>query len=425
MSIRSQLLRACWWLPRFGGVAGCVLAGTVFAADAASLSLPQLLADVRAHHPELKAGMAIAGADREKIVQADAWEDPVAGIELQRMNNTQLFGYDTAEFQLSQKIPLSGNRQRRKAVAAAEADVSAAAVRSREFMLVATARDNFFQLLRTREQLVLLRSSDRLLAQAADLVRSRLATGNADTAALLVAERERAQLQERALMLEREAADTTAVLNTLRDLPPQAPVGKLLLPTDPTDFPTLEVAQEHAFAHRPELAEAEARITAAARAQDLAGRAWRPDPEVMVKARHLDGGGKAINDYDTAVAINLPWLNDGKYRSAQREASKRREAAELDAAALRTKTAGEIRDMWQRLDTARRNVELYRDRLLPLARQSTDALRQGVVTGKNTLLELVAAQRALIDAETALAANRADVHRFSAMLTTLAGGMNE
>jgi outer membrane protein, heavy metal efflux system len=367
----------------------------------------------------------MAAADREKIIQAGAWEDPVAGVELQRMNNTQLFSYDTAEFQLSQKIPLSGNRQRRKAFAAAEADVSAAAVRSREFMLVATARDTFFQLLRTREQLTLLRSSDRLLGQAADLVRSRLATGNADTAALLVAERERAQLQERALILEREAADSTAMLNTLRDLPPQSPVGELVAPADPTNFPTLEAAQEHAFAHRPELAEAEARITAAARAQDLAGRAWRPDPQVMVKARHLDGGGKAINDYDTAVAINLPWLNNEKYRAAQREATRRREAAELDAAALRTKTASEVREMWQRLDTARRNVELYRDRLLPLARQSTDALRQGLVTGKNTLLELVAAQRALIDAETTLAANQADLHRFSAMLMTLSGGMSE
>ncbi|OYV00634.1 MAG: hypothetical protein CFE26_23750, partial [Verrucomicrobiales bacterium VVV1] len=175
--------------------------------------------------------------------------------------------------------------------------------------------------------------------------RSRLATGGTDTSALLLAERERAQLQERLITLEREAADAAATLNVLRDLPPQAPVGDLATPpiTSGEAFATLEAAQAHALAHRPELGEAEARITAASRAADVAARAWRPDPEVMVKARHVQAGGRAINDYDTGFAVSLPWANNDKYRAAQREAARRREAAELDAAALRTRTAGEIR----------------------------------------------------------------------------------
>ena len=28
---------------------------------------------------------------------------------------------------------------------------------------------------------------------------------------------------------------------------------------------------------------------------------WRPDPEVMVKARHVQAGGRFVNDYDTGV----------------------------------------------------------------------------------------------------------------------------
>lgn len=396
----------------------------VSGATAAPLTLDQVLADVRAKHPEIKSATALAAADRERIVQAGAWEDPVAGLELQRMNNnTRIFSYDMAELSLSQKIPLSGNRERRRAAATAEAGVSTAAIRTRAFMLVASARDAFFQLLRTREQLALLADSERLLVQATDLVRTRLATGGADTTALLMAERERTQLQERVLMLEREAADATATLNLARDLAPQTPVGELAAPATPsaTPFATLEEAQAHALAHRPELREAEARITAAARNEDLAARAWRPDPEVMVKARHVQAGGRFVNDYDTGVAVSLPWANNDKYRSAQREAARRREALELDAASLRTKTAGEIREMWTRRDTARRNVELYRDRLLPLARQGADSLRTGLVTGKNSLTELVAAQRVLIDTQTTLAANLADFHRYNSMLATLTG----
>lgn len=393
-------------------------------AGGAPLTLDQVLADVRAKHPEIKSATALAAAARERVTQAGAWEDPVAGLELQRMNNNaRVFSYDTAEFFLSQKIPLSGNRERRRAAATAEAEVSTAAIRSRSFLLVASARDAFFQLLRAREQLALVANSERLLVQAADLVRSRLATGSTDTNALFLAERERAQLQERVLLLEREAADATATLNTLRELAPQAPIGELAAPALPVNAPfaTLEAAQAHALAHRPELREADARITAAARNEDVAARAWHPDPELMVKARHVQAGGRVLNDYDTGFALNLPWANNDKYRSAQRETARRREAVTLDAAALRTKTAGEIREMWTRRDTARRNVELYRDRLLPLARQSADALRTGLATGKNSLTDLVLARRTLIDVQTTLAASLADFHRHDSMLATLTG----
>jgi outer membrane protein TolC len=145
----------------------------------------------------------------------------------------------------------------------------------------------------------------------------------------------------------------------------------------------------------------------------------------MVKARHLNAGSQVIEGYDTGIAVSLPWFNDGKYRAAQREADRRREAAELDAAALRTKTAGEVREMWTRLATARRTLALYRDQLLPLARQSADNVRQAIVTGKATVRELVEAQRILVDTQTTLAASVSDFHRYQAMLALLTGAPDQ
>jgi cobalt-zinc-cadmium efflux system outer membrane protein len=399
-------------------------------AAAEPLTLEQLLADVRARNPQLRSATATAAADRERIKQATAWEDPVAGLEFQRENSNRLSTYDQAEVSFTQKIPLSGNRERRRALAAAEADVSAAGIRSRELLIIGEARDAFFQLLRAREQLALTRETDQLLGQATEITRSRLATGTGNLGSLLIAETERTRLQERVISLEREIADAAATLNTVRDLPPQSPIGEVSTPVMSAPnvgtmgpFATLEEAQAHALAHRPEVYEANARITAAQRAREVADRAWRPDPEVMVKARHMNTGSRVIEGYDTGLAVSLPWFNNNKYRSAQREADRRREAAELDAATLRTKTAAEVRDMWQRIETARRNVELYRDRLLPLARQGADTVRQGVVTGSTTIAELVMAQRSLIEVQTALAANLADFHRFRAMLETLTGNV--
>jgi outer membrane protein TolC len=431
-------LRAVRRARRLGRVLAALACGVVLAAAmprsaAEPLTLAQLLVEVRQRNPQLRAAASTAAADRERIAQAGAWEDPVAGLEVMREGTNRLTTYSAAEFSLSQKIPLSGNRERRRAVASAEADVSAATVRAREFMLQAEARDAFFQLLRAREQLALTRETEKLLAQATEIARSRLATGSTEVNALLLAENERTRLGERVIALERESADAAATLNTLRDLPPQAPVGELAAPAAlaggsalPTDaFPSLEEAQAHALAHRPEIQEAYARVTAAQRARELAERAWRPDPEVMVKARHLNAGSQVIEGYDTGIAVSLPWFNDGKYRAAQREADRRREAAELDAAALRTKTAGEVREMWTRLATARRTLALYRDQLLPLARQSADNVRQAIVTGKATVRELVEAQRILVDTQTTLAASVSDFHRYQAMLALLTGAPDQ
>lgn len=410
-----------WFRPLALLVSGTLL-GTAHAAE--PLTLAQVLADVRARNPQLRASSAMAAADRERVQQAGAWEDAVAGLEIQRESSNRLTTYDAAEFSLTQKIPLSGNRERRRALAAAEADVSTAAIRTRELLLIGEAREAFFQLARAREQLALTRETEKLLAQAVEITRSRLTTGTGNVSALLLAETERARLEERVIGLDREIADAGALLNVSRDLPPQAPIGELATPTGADailPFASLEDAQAHALAHRPELHEATARISAAQRARELADRAWRPDPEVMIKARHMNTGSNVIQGYDTGIAVSLPWFNSGKYRSAQREADRRREAAELDSAALRTRTAAEVRDMWQRIETARRQAQLYRDKLLPLARQAADAARQGLINNGNSIAELVMAQRSLVDAQTTLAASTADFHRARAMLLTLTG----
>ena len=132
-------------------------------------------------------------------------------------------------------------------------------------------------------------------------------------------------------------------------------------------------------------------------------------------------GSQVFDGYDTAVALSLPWANSAKYRSAQREADRRREAATLDAAALRSRTAAEVRDAWQRFETARENVTLYRDRLLPLAHAAVASVRSGLATGRSSLPDLVTAEKNLRTAQVSLAANLADCHRAAALLDTLTG----
>lgn len=394
------------------------LAVTVSAGE--KLTIDQVLADVRGRNPEIGAARARAAAQRERVVQAGAWEDPVAGVEAMR-NDTRFFNYDTLELQLTQKLPLSGNLSRRRALARAEADVAESVAQTQTIRQLYEAHATFFRLLRAREQLALLRETAQLLAQAADVVRSRAASGSADTLALLATEAERANLQREIIARERDEAEATAVLNRLRNLPAEAHVGELAEPRVAVPFASLDEARAHALAHRPELRQAEAMITAAVRNADVAAHAGQPDPEVMVKAHRLNGGGRVIEDYSTGVAVSVPWFNRGKYRAAEREAQRSREAAELDAAALRTRTASEVRTAWEEMTAQRRTLELYREQLLPLARSAAEAARAGLVTGRSGVIELIATEKTLRDTQTQLSVARAAYDQAIVVLKTLTG----
>ena len=98
-----------------------------------------------------------------------------------------------------------------------------------------------------------------------------------------------------------------------------------------------------------------------------------------------------------------------------------READARIAAAARTRTAAEVRDVWQRLASSRENIALYRDRLLPLAEAAVANARSALTTSPSALPDLVAAEKNLRLIRTTLADHLADTYRLAALLATLAG----
>lgn len=386
------------------------------------LTLARVLRDVSEQHPQVRAAESLAEAEREKVPQVSAWDAPTVGIEHMRQDNLRPLRADMTEFRVSQKLPLTAQRRQRVALAKADAVAAASRVRAKATPLLVQATDAFYRLARARELLVLTRNNDEILSRAVAALQARLADGAAKVSDVLLAETERARLQEPMIAFEREIADATTMLNTLRNLPPESAIGELdasvAPPTGTLD--SFEALRERAIAYRPELRAAEAQIIAAERATDVA-RAWLPDPEVTVRARHLRGNNAPVSEYDTGVTISLPWVNRGKYQAGVREAQRRRDAAELDTAALRSATVAELRDAWTRYDSATRSVALYDERLVPLAERSIDAASTGLATGKTGILELLTAQRNLREVRNALADAQSERARAVAVIGAMTG----
>jgi len=357
------------------------------------LQIESVLVELRAQNQSLRAARTRLDAAREKLPQAAAWDDPRVGVDFERTNR-RLDSYHDAEWSISQTLPLTGKIPRRKQAVAAEISAAEALVRQTELDLEMRARILCYGLADVETQLAINTRNQSLLHQILEITRAKYESGRLRQADVLMAETELTKLSETRVDLLRAYGEAQTALNALLNRAPATPLGHATLPDFAPREASLESAVAHALAHRPQLAAAGSRVAAAEARVALAERERLPDPELRLEARQFNGTALYnVREYDTGIFISLPWANGAKYRAAIREAKKNALAEQHEHAALETETTAMVRDAWQRRASFRHHVELFRDRLLPLARQTVDATRASYEAGNATLPELLAAQR--------------------------------
>ena len=161
----------------------------------------------------------------------------------------------------------------------------------------------------------------------------------------------------------------------------------------------MEQVQALALANRPEVLSAARKIEAAKARLEAAQREWIPEPSLRVEASRYNDAGQAVSEVMAGVSVNIPWLNRRKYKAAIEEAKQMKAGAEYELEAARNETLGLVRDTLTKAETYHHHVELFRDRILILARQNASATRLAYETDKTSFLNLIDAQRTLQEVE--------------------------
>jgi outer membrane protein, heavy metal efflux system len=384
------------------------------------LRLDTILERVRRENPGVKAARANAESMKERIRQARAWEDPMAGVDVERMNTTRFHTFTDNEWMISQKLPISGKNRRQAKAAEAEALGALEELRRRELDAVAQAKAAYYRLANAHKQQELNIRNEELLRQFAEISRARYEVGRGEQADVLLAETDLARLMEERYELGLQVSEAESLLNTLMNQPVGAPLGRPLpLTFSPLPAQTEQIASD-AAAGRPEIVLARKRIEAAKARLTVAKRYWIPDPEVRVEARQYNGEG-GIQEYDTGLFFNLPWLSRAKYRAAIGEAEKNVESAELLLAEARNESGRMLRDQLRRVETFHHHAELFRDKIVPLAEQAIKANQTAYEAGRGGFLELITAQRTLREVEAAYWQHLTDYLSAIAQLETIVG----
>ncbi len=375
--------------------AGPVSGAEIVSVSSASLTLGQALEAARDRNPEIRAALKRWEAARSRIVQEATPDKP--RLDLERMyapsGRTPLGGADEKAVSITQEIPFPSTLYLRATRASQAAAVLEQAHRAKVRQILAQTRTAYAQLYLSLKSRALLEENIELMRRFAKVAESKFEAGKGSGADALKAQVELTRMLNMGLAVEQERELAGAMLN--------ASMGRragetLPAPRDPEPgrlgktLPELEAA---ALARRPELRQAALASELSGTSLALAKSEFLPDFMVSYRTRKDPMRGRTS---DAVLGFSLPlWF--WKPAAMVAEASAEREAAEAELESARLATSADLRAAFVRAQTAQRLAESYRTSLLPQAESALMGAEAAYQAGKSGFLDLLDAQRSLLN----------------------------
>ena len=387
------------------------------------ISLREVTSVVLANNPAIQQSLRKWGAAKARVTQEAAWDDlKISGnSRAARFVDVAPNAFTDQMVSVEQVIPLTGKNLVRARIAAADAAAAFEQVRREQLNVLAKTRAAYFRLINAHAQLELNRKNLVSLRQIAEVSRSRYEVGKSNAAEPLAAAVEASKLLESEQDILRNISAEQSQLNVLMNRDAFAPLGQ----PEETQIKSLHISMEQsrelAVANRPEIKIAQVKVDMERSRLDLSRRNWIPDPAIKVEAQRYNDSAQAASELDAGVSFTVPWVNPGKYSAAVREAKENLAAAQHEFERTNTESLGALRDALEKVHTARHHVDLFRDKLVPQARQAFEANQFAYETGKASFLDWVTAQRNLRDLEAMGQQHVADYHTALAELEAVVG----
>jgi cobalt-zinc-cadmium efflux system outer membrane protein len=376
------------------------------------LTLQAALTLALSSNADLSAARYELSAVEASVAQAGVLPNPSLGIQMQDTRR------DTREttVQLSQPFELGGKRAARVQAAergrdAAGADLSAKQAEVRAIVITA-----FFDVLAAQERMRLAQESAKLAQRATTVATNRVIAGKVSPV-----EETRARVAETGVRLEllQAKSDLTSARKRL-----SATWGSLM--------PRFEQAEGElqALPALPEPSVLASRLSSAPvfararfevdRRQALARleRSRRiPDVTVSLGVNRNEELGR--NQAIVGVSVPLPIFDTN--RGNVLEALRRTDKARDELLATETRLGGELAQAIERLSTSRQEADALQNEVLPGAQSAYEAATTGFEFGKFGFLDVLDAQRTLLQAKSQYLRALSEAHRAGAEIDRILG----
>ncbi len=380
--------------------------------------LARYIAEALERNPSVHETFARYRAALQRLPQVAALPDPILGLtQFARTPETRV-GPQTTMLSISQRFPWFGKLSDREKVAAKEAAVVAQSHEAAKAEVVRRVKLAYYDLAYV-DRAIRITAEDRdLLDHFETLAQARYAQGVGSQQAAVKLQAEITRDLNRLELLRRQRNDAEAILNKLRNRPAEDPLGKVELPTAPEVTVDLESLYRTAEKYRPEISAVFEQIEGDEKRIHLARKEYMPDVTVGAgftnvigrrdpagRAARPDQNGKNI--FSLSVGVNLPIFRR-KYDAGVLEATERLIASKQHYLAALNDAELSVRTVGFRLESIRRQINLFDGALLPQAEQalrSTEAAYASTTVG---VLDLLDSERMLLEVRLGLAQLHSD-----------------
>ncbi len=382
--------------------------------------LDPLVREVCEQNPSLKAARLKWEALQERPKIVGSLPDPMLSYGYFFDNVETRVGAQNQRVGLSQKIPFPGKLSLSAKRARQEATQAFWQYQTLARELIMRTKVAYYDLYRVDETRRILREQVDLYRQTFASARSRYEAGTAQQEDVLKAQLSTAEIEKRLLDLAQMRAAGQARLNALRNQPASAPVAAAA-PVDLALPLTIERATALAAQYRQELKEADVGIERSETSLALARKDRLPDFTVGVDYTQVNPNifsNPTDNGHDAVVgsiSVNVPiWF--GKLNAEEREARKNLAASREAQQNIANNVAADVRDAWFQATTARDQIELYEQNLLPQAEQTYEASRAGYEAARTSFITFLDTERSLLNFRLGLIASETDFAKALALL---------
>lgn len=378
-------------------------------------SLSDYLAYAALHNPGMQAAFDAWKAALWKIPQVRSLPDPmftytylVQGVETRLDTKGQ-------RFTLAQTFPWLSRLELQEDAAFQEAQAKRALYEAAKWDLFERVKKAYYEYAYLRQAVAVTEENIGLLRNLERVFQTQYAASLAPYGALVSIQTELGRLEDRLNTLRDLRRPASEELNAALNRP-----EKGLLPWPPparvtTAAPSDEEAQAWLLAGNPELRALSHLVDKEQAGEKLAQKNYFPDVTVSLELEVEDtedamNGAAADGDTNTlgvGVSVNVPiWWP--KYKAGVQEARHGRRAAAETLKERRNALSARLSMTLYKLRDAQRRIDLYQNGLIPKARQALQVSLQDFEAGLGGYLEVIDAQRMLLEFQLALERAEAD-----------------
>lgn len=379
---------------------------------AAPLNLQSALTLALGANAELSAARQEVDAIDASILQAGARPNPEVAMLVEGARSDTR----TSTLQLNQAIELGGKRAARIAAAERGRDAATADLNVKRADIRATVIAAFFDVLTAQERVRLANESVELAQRGTSVASRRVIAGKVspveETKARIAQANVRLELNQAKSDLANSRKRLAATWGNPLPRFEQADGQFDLLP----EFPVLNEMNMR-LANAPALARAQFEVERRDALAQLERRRRVPDVTISLGVKRSDEPGR--NQAIVGLSVPLPLFdrNQGNVLETMRRADK----ARFELTAIQVRLDSDLAQAHERLNAARQDADLLHRDILPGSQDAYEAASKGFEFGKFGFLDVLDAQRTLLQAKSQYLRALSEAHRAAAEIERILG----